>query len=205
MIYWNFLPPEELNELLSLYKSVTHKTLQISKTFGIEGRKLLRPDDDYEALRDFNESYEGQTTVEEEMRLELQRLLDATPGLAERIAALPGRIFSGKEHPTPGTKAVFFCYRLPRPDYSPIAEKRAGTAEPRICPGPRKPGKPAGICTTSKNKPFSKRLPTLWRRFAPRPKRRGAAHRASHALRNPQQDRKAHQEHVPQADAGPVT
>ncbi len=49
------------------------------------------------------------------MRLELQRLLDADPGLAERIAALPGRVFSGKEHPTPGTKAVFFCYRLPRP------------------------------------------------------------------------------------------
>ena len=50
------------------------------------------------------------------MRLELQRLLDADPGLADRIAALPGRVFSGKEHPTPGTKAVFFCYRLPRPE-----------------------------------------------------------------------------------------
>jgi len=124
VFYWNFLPPEELNELLSLYKRVTQKTLQISKTFGIEGRKLLRPEDDYEALRDFNESYEGQTTAEEEMRLELQRLLDADSGLAERIAALPGRVFSGKEHPTPGTRAVFFCYRLPRPDYS--AEKQNG-------------------------------------------------------------------------------
>lgn len=118
VVYWNFLPPAELNELLTLYKRVTHKTLQISKTFGIEGRKLLRPDDDYEALRDFNESYEGQTTAEEEMRLELQRLLDADPSLAARIAALPGRVFSGKEHPAQGTKAVFFCYRLPRPDYS---------------------------------------------------------------------------------------
>jgi superfamily II DNA/RNA helicase len=118
VIYWNFLPPEELNELLSLYRTVTQKTLQISKTFGIEGRKLLTPDDDYEALREFNESYEGQTSVEEEMRLELQALLDADPGLGERIAALPGRVFSGKEHPKPGTRAVFFCYRLPRPDYS---------------------------------------------------------------------------------------
>jgi hypothetical protein len=114
IIYWNFLPPEELNELLTLYKRVTQKTLQISKTFGIEGRKLLKPDDDYEALREFNEGYEGQTTVEEGMRLELQHLLDADPGLADRIAALPGRVFSGKERPTPGTKAVFFCYRLPR-------------------------------------------------------------------------------------------
>ncbi len=118
IIYWNFLPPEELNELLTLYKTVTQKTLKISQTFGIEGRKLLKPDDDYAALREFNEGYEGQTTVEEGMRLELQRLLDADPGLAERTAALPGRVFSGKEHPTPGVKAVFFCYRLPRPEYA---------------------------------------------------------------------------------------
>jgi superfamily II DNA or RNA helicase len=113
--FWNFLPPEELNELLTLYKRVTQKTLQISKSFGIEGRKLLKPDDDYEALREFNEGYEGQTTVEEGMRLELQRLLDADPGLAKRIAALPGRVFSGKEHVSPDTRAAFFCYRLPRP------------------------------------------------------------------------------------------
>ena len=118
IIYWNFLPPDDLNELLTLYKRVTQKTLQISRTFGIEGRKLLKPDDDFEALKEFNEGYEGQTTVEEGMRLELQRLLDADPGLADRIAALPGRVFSGKEHRTPGTKAVFFCYRLPRPEFA---------------------------------------------------------------------------------------
>lgn len=116
--YWNFLPPEELNELLTLYKRVTLKTLQISKTFGIEGRKLLTPDDEWEALREFNEGYEGETSVEEGMRLELQRLLDADPAFADRIAGLPGRVFSGKEHPAQGTKAVFFCYRLPRPDYT---------------------------------------------------------------------------------------
>ncbi len=57
--YWNFLPPEELDTLLKLYSKVSHKTLRISKTFGIEGRKLLKPDDDYEALKDFNEEYEG--------------------------------------------------------------------------------------------------------------------------------------------------
>ena len=90
--YWNFLPPEELNELLTLYKRVTHKTLQISKTFGIEGRKLLKPDDDYEALREFNEGYEGQTTVEEGMRLELQQLLGRRPQPcgADRGLARPG-------------------------------------------------------------------------------------------------------------------
>jgi hypothetical protein len=116
--FWNFLPPDELNELLRLYNKVAHKTLQISKTLGIEGRKLLKPDDDFEALREFNESYEGQTTADEEIRLELQRLLDADPALTARLDTLPGRVFSGKRHPQSGAQAVFFCYRLPLPDHS---------------------------------------------------------------------------------------
>ena len=37
--YWNFLPPEDLDTLLLLFQRVSNKTLQISKTFGIEGRK----------------------------------------------------------------------------------------------------------------------------------------------------------------------
>ncbi len=186
--YWNFLPPEELNELLTLYKTVTQKTLQISKTFGIEGRKLLKPDDDYEALREFNEGYEGQTTVEEGMRLELQRLLDADPGLAERIAALPGRVFSGKEHPTPGAKAVFFCYRLPRPvvvqasrlpaftiQASRLPKDAAGTAAPQDIPWTEEAVKPGGICTTSKDR-LSWRSPvTSWRPSVARPRPRAAA------------------------------
>ena len=38
--FWNFLPPEELNAILTLYTKVTQKTLLISKTLGIEGKKL---------------------------------------------------------------------------------------------------------------------------------------------------------------------
>ena len=52
--FWNFLPPEELNAILTLYTKVTEKTLLISKALGIEGKKLLTPEDDYEALKDFN-------------------------------------------------------------------------------------------------------------------------------------------------------
>lgn len=120
--FWNFLPPDELNVLLSLYNNVAHKTLKISRTLGIEGQKLLTPEDDYEALRDFNEKYEGQTTSDEQIRLELQKLLGDDPTLAARLDQLPGRVFSGKQHPTPGTRAVFFCYRLPRPDHSQTAK-----------------------------------------------------------------------------------
>lgn len=114
--YWNFLPPQELEDLLKLFQLVSHKTLRISKTFGIEGRKLLTEKDHYDALKNFNEAYEGTTTLLEDMHLEYQRLVSENPGLAERLKLLPGRVFTGKEHPSKNTKAVFFCYRLPRLD-----------------------------------------------------------------------------------------
>ncbi len=115
VIYWNFLPPEELDDLLKLYAKVAHKTLRISRTFGIEGRKLLRPEDDFQALKDFTHAYEGTTSPLEEMHLEYQRLLKEQPDLLERLTTLPGRVFSGKAHPVTGTRSVFFCYSLPTP------------------------------------------------------------------------------------------
>ena len=114
--YWNFLPPDELDELLDLYKKISNKTLLISKTLGIEGKKLLKPEDDFEALRDFDHAYEGEPTALETMHLEYQRLLAAHPDLPQRLEALPGRVFSGKAHTTPDAKAVFFCYGLPARD-----------------------------------------------------------------------------------------
>jgi superfamily II DNA or RNA helicase len=113
--YWNFLPPDELDTLLKLYNKVSRKALRISKTFGIEGKRLLRPDDDFEALREFNETYEGTTTKAEEMHLEYQKLVQQDPGLEARLNLLPGRVFSGKSHPKEATRAVFFCYALPAP------------------------------------------------------------------------------------------
>lgn len=113
--YWNFLPPDELDDLLSLYSKVSHKTLRISKTFGIEGKRLLRPEDDFDALKEFNHVYEGSTTMLEEMHLEYQNLVQNDPELESRLNALPGRLFSGKAHPKPGTRGLFFCYALPAP------------------------------------------------------------------------------------------
>ena len=111
--YWNFLPPDELNALLSLYTTVTRKTLLISKTMGIEGRRLLTPDDEFDALREFNAGYEGERSLVENMHLDLQSMLGEVPGLAEKIAAMPGAIFSGRKRPAKGTHGVFFCYSLP--------------------------------------------------------------------------------------------
>ncbi|MDP1612932.1 MAG: helicase-related protein [Sulfuritalea sp.] len=116
--FWNFLPPDDLDELLKLYKKISNKTLMISKTLGIEGKKLLTPDDDFEALKDFAHAYEGEPTALENMHLEYQRLLAVYPDLPQRMAALPGRVFSGKAHPQDSTLAVFFCYALPAKDSS---------------------------------------------------------------------------------------
>lgn len=114
--YWNFLPPDDLDELLRLYGKVAHKTLRISKTLGIEGRQLLREDDDYEDLRNFSEQYEGQRSPDEDLHLEWQDLLKANPELDETVSAYPNGVFSGKQNVKPGTRQVFFCYARPAHD-----------------------------------------------------------------------------------------
>jgi len=50
------------------------------------------------------------------LSLEYQRLLAENPGLEERLASLPLRVFSGKEIPKEGTQGVFFCYERPGKD-----------------------------------------------------------------------------------------
>ena len=111
--YWNFLPPDELDDLLKLYGKVSKKTLRISKTFGIEGRKLFKPEDDYDDLKNFNEAYEGSVSPLEKMHLEMEKMLKDYPDLEQRLADMRNRIFSGKENLAPGTRAVFFCYARP--------------------------------------------------------------------------------------------
>jgi hypothetical protein len=110
---WNFLPPDDLDRLLRLYANISKKTLRISKVFGIEGRKLMKPEDDYAALKDFNHDYEGVISSTESMFLTWQKLLKSHPNLEEQLKDLPLRVFSGKDHPTENAKAVFFCYTVP--------------------------------------------------------------------------------------------
>ena len=114
--YWNFLPPEDLDKLLTLYSRVAFKTLRISKVFGIEGKQLLKPDDDFDALRDFTHAYEGEASPAEQLHLEYQKLIRDNPALEPFLSSAPLRLFSGREHLQPGTRAVFFCYRLPAED-----------------------------------------------------------------------------------------
>ena len=114
--FWNFLPPDELNAILTLYTRVTQKALLISKTLGIEGKKLLTPDDDFDALREFNQAYEGTRTAVEDMHLEYQALIQADPELESRLKRLPGAVFSGRKRLARGVRGVFLCYALPALD-----------------------------------------------------------------------------------------
>lgn len=113
IVYWNFLPPDELDSLLNLYKRVSNKVLKISRVFGIEGKKLLKPEDNYEALKNFVHELEGDESPLERLHLEYQKLLKDIPELESKIDNFPNRIFSGKKLPDNKTKAVFFCYELP--------------------------------------------------------------------------------------------
>ncbi len=116
IVYWNFLPPDELDDLLHLYQRVNRKTLVISRTFGIEGRKLLTPDDEFDPVREINEQYEGQESESEALRLEYEELTRDHPDLAAGLPDLPLKLFSGRKSSSPGVRAVFFCFRIPHPD-----------------------------------------------------------------------------------------
>lgn len=112
--FWNFIPPDELDELLRLFQRVAGKTLVISRTLGIEGRKLLTPDDDFEPVKELNEQCDGSLSEMERLRLEYNDLVKAHPDLAADLPGFPLKIFTGKTGPK--AVVVFFCHRIPRPD-----------------------------------------------------------------------------------------
>lgn len=126
--FWNFLPPNELDDLLRLFNRVNSKTLVISRTLGIEGKKLLTPDDDFDDVKELNEQCDGTLSDIEKLRLEYNKLFAEQPDLLKEMEELPLKVFSGKESPASGTKAVFFCYRIPRPDMTLIENE---TGQPR--------------------------------------------------------------------------
>jgi len=111
--FWNFLPPDELDSLLNLYEKVSGKVLRISKVLGIEGKQLLTPDDDFEALRDFNGTYNGVMSFEEKMRLVFEDLKSTHPEISQELPMLPRRLFSGKVDQSLKRNGIFAAYRFP--------------------------------------------------------------------------------------------
>jgi len=111
--FYNFLPPKELEDLLHLMRKITGKVTRINKTLGLEA-PLIRPDDPVETLKLFNERYEGRHSVEEKLRLELDKIANGNPDFYQNLKFLPVRLFSGKRGES---KGLFCCYK-----FSPIEE-----------------------------------------------------------------------------------
>ncbi|MBI3921102.1 MAG: DEAD/DEAH box helicase family protein [Armatimonadetes bacterium] len=109
--FYNFLPPQELDDLLGLFERVSGKVLRINKTLGLEA-PLLRPDDPVEALRNFNHQYEQAHSAEERMLLALEAIEREHPELYSQLQRMPRRLFSGKKNKKP-PRGLFCCYRLP--------------------------------------------------------------------------------------------
>ena len=188
-----FSAPDDLNEILSLYTRVTQKTLLISKTLGIEGRKLLTPEDDYEALKEFHHDYEGTRTAVEEMHLAYQAMLEADPELEGRLTRFPGAIFSGRKRPAKGVRSVFFCYALPALGQEAEGVHGGGRHDPLV------------LSTTSTARPSLMSPVRSLRASARNPRHHGAASRRRRRFSTVRKTgRSTHQEELPEARGRPV-
>ena len=126
--FWNFLPPDELDEILRLFQRVTHKTLLISRTMGIEGRKLLTPDDEFDPIKELNEQCDGQLTDTEFLRLEYERLMAAQPELAAQLAILPAQsVFRQGKSEARQSSRLFLLPHSPTGTKSPRRRIRPAT------------------------------------------------------------------------------
>ena len=132
--FWNFLPPDDLNAILSLYAKVTQKTLLISHTLGIEGRKLLTPDDDYAALRELTRPTRALARLWRTCISSTRRCWKPTRTWGLGLDRFPGAMFSGRKRPAKGVRGAFFCYALPALDKEQNTfTEEAGTTRWYLC------------------------------------------------------------------------
>ena len=188
MSFWNFLPPDELNAILTLYTKVTQKTLLISKTLGIEGKKLLTPEDDYDALKEFNQAYEGTKTAVEDMHLEYQALLQDRPGTGGPPQAASRRDLQRPEAPGEGRPGRLLLLRPPSPGQGSWASS------------PRRLAPRAGTSTTwtaTRSSRNRGRSSTSIRSKPDTPRKCTTEETTLVEIRG--QGREAHQEHLPEA------
>jgi hypothetical protein len=105
----NFLPPDELNKILSLYNRVQKRVLLISKTLGIPGGRLLSEEDmldDVKVFNSFLEEYMGDVSPAEALRLRYLDLIAQNPGLEEVLDEMPLGVHASKGSETTG---LFSC------------------------------------------------------------------------------------------------
>lgn len=120
---YNFLPPQELEDLLNLLKRVSGKILRINRTLGIEA-PILTPDDPDAAMKLFNENYLTKKSAAEDLEIELKRIAQEHPGVYDSLPILPRRLFSGKRIEGGGMRGLFAAYRFPPPTDDSVGELR---------------------------------------------------------------------------------
>jgi len=109
----NFLPPAEIDALLTLYSRVQNKTLMISTTLGIPGGKLFDETDmfdDVKVFQAFKDEYDGDIAPIEELRLKWLQLVKDNAGLEALVERLPEGISTANAGQPNG---VFICRRVP--------------------------------------------------------------------------------------------
>ena len=134
--FWNFLPPEDLERILKLYERVTGKTLLISHTLGIEGRKLLRPDDAYDPL----------AGVQRRLRRHPNRYGGHALGISEAAPTAP-RTGRGGSTPCRG-RCSPAAANSPKAPGACSCATRCQHSTFKAASSPWKPDRPAGTSTT---------------------------------------------------------
>jgi hypothetical protein len=105
----NFLPPDQLNLLLSLYNRVQGRVIRISKTLGIPGGRLLNEEDlldDVKVYQSFLDDYNGNLSPVEALRLRYLDLVTQNPGLDELVDKMPNGVHASKSSEPRG---IFEC------------------------------------------------------------------------------------------------
>lgn len=109
---YNFLPPEELDDVLKLYQTITSKLIAINRAIGIEA-PVLDADDDFKAMDFYLNLGEGKLSDLEQLRLIAHELEQTHPEIWNRSLEFPNRIYSGKSDAgDQPPRYLFLCYRV---------------------------------------------------------------------------------------------
>ena len=122
VFFWNFLPPDGLNDVLSLFSKVTSKVSTISAVLGLEGN-IVQAGEKNDPIKLFNQKCDGTLSAGEEMQLEYMRLQREFPEDFMLARGLPEKAFSGRKSTNGAPRGIFYCFRLPGQEQVAIGEE----------------------------------------------------------------------------------
>ena len=128
--YWNFLPPDELNELLTLYSRVSPQDAPHFQNIRHRGPQAPPPEDDYEVTRNSTNNSTANDRRLREAPSWIQRSSSRhTRNSPPSCRRCPWKILR-QGSPQAGRQGRFFCHRVPRADPD-LSAGRGDSGEPR--------------------------------------------------------------------------